>query len=358
MRNNFLFIYLLTCLFGLFSCSTDIDVNADLEDLTVVYAAIDPNDSIHYVKINRAFLMDNVDANELAMDADNFNYPSGELTVTVNEFNDDGDVIKSHLLSRVDNEIPKGPGLFDNSTNVLYRFDEPNINVFNIYRLNIINNVLDKEITSETRIVKESTVSVNNSIAFWNGGVTSGDFTERRINIVSGDDVGRIAVSLIFNYTEHYTPESNIASVEKSIIIQLGEQAISSNSGAGVVEFLLAGETFFDRITSSVPDPINVPFFSHRELNNIVITALTAGTELNTFIEVSAPSINLNQEKPPYTNIENGLGIFSSRTSLSFTPFPNPTTLLNISPNTVTKLNSLGLGFCSLNASSTSDRCP
>jgi len=38
-----------------------------------------------------------------------------------------------------------------------------------------------------------------------------------------------------------------------------------------------------------------------------------AGNEFNTYMEVNQPSTNIIQERPEYTNISNGLGIFSSR---------------------------------------------
>ena len=38
-----------------------------------------------------------------------------------------------------------------------------------------------------------------------------------------------------------------------------------------------------------------------------------AADELNTYMEVTEPSFTIVQEKPPYTNIVNGIGIFSAR---------------------------------------------
>jgi hypothetical protein len=38
-----------------------------------------------------------------------------------------------------------------------------------------------------------------------------------------------------------------------------------------------------------------------------------AATELNTYMEVTEPSLSLVQERPAYTNIVNGIGLFSAR---------------------------------------------
>ncbi|PIQ16791.1 MAG: hypothetical protein COW67_01025, partial [Flavobacteriales bacterium CG18_big_fil_WC_8_21_14_2_50_32_9] len=64
--NKITFSTLLLATIILFSCETKVDINADYKDITVVHAAIDPNDTEHYVKINHAFLEDGVSATNLA----------------------------------------------------------------------------------------------------------------------------------------------------------------------------------------------------------------------------------------------------------------------------------------------------
>ena len=45
---------------------------------------------------------------------------------------------------------------------------------------------------------------------------------------------------------------------------------------------------------------------------------MTVGTEdLNTYIQVNEPLSTINQQRPLFTNIENGLGLFSSRFTYS-----------------------------------------
>lgn len=39
------------------SCETDFDINADWKDITVVYGALNQNDSIHYIRIQKLFLV-------------------------------------------------------------------------------------------------------------------------------------------------------------------------------------------------------------------------------------------------------------------------------------------------------------
>jgi hypothetical protein len=48
---NFLFLLLV-------SCSTDFDINETWKDTTIVYGIVNQNDSITYIKVNKAFLGD------------------------------------------------------------------------------------------------------------------------------------------------------------------------------------------------------------------------------------------------------------------------------------------------------------
>jgi hypothetical protein len=93
----------------------------------------------------------------------------------------------------------------------------------------------------------------------------------------------------------------------------IGEVQSTSSLGGESLDFVLKGETFFLNIDIAVSDIATIEDFSHRELNNLTLDYSMAETELNTYMQVSSPSTSVNQDKPSYTNIENGLGIFSSR---------------------------------------------
>ena len=327
---------------GFFSCETDIDVNAEPTDITVVYGLIDPADTIHYLKINKAFLGEG-SALDLAANSSNYTYTDDELSVQL-DGND-----KNYLLTRVTDEIPKEAGIFDNRTNVLYKFTEPNINRNATYTLKIVNTKLNKEVTAETKIIGNSSVSspkVTNTLGFWSGNVSSGKYVSETVTVSSGENIGRIQAYLVFNYTEYYTLASGIAPVAKKVTINLGEEKVI-NSSSDRLNYLLKGQSFIDNIKAHVAANSTVANFSHRELENLSVELSIAGSELSTFMEASAPSTTVNQDKPNYTNIENGIGIFSSRSyDDTWESNKSASTGLNMDADTKRKLGSLGLGFC------------
>ncbi len=353
--NRLLYTLILLASVMLFSCETDIDVNAPYEDITVVYGVVNPADSNHYIKINKAFLGD-VNALDLAADANNFNYTADEIEITVEEVNN-SNVIKTFstgagTVVRTVNEIPKDAGVFDNTDNVLYKFVEPNINIANDYRIKIVNKETGKEVSSETEIVGTSYIafpaSSNSNFKFYIVSGSSGNFfDDTKIGITTGNSVGRGKATLVFNYIEHYTTASMKPSVAKSVEMYLGEEVASSSLGDESLEWGIAGSTFFTNIQSAVALPSEVADFSHRELDNISVKFEVSGAELSTYIAVTAPSNTVNQDKPNYTNITNGIGVFSSEGELTYISSRIPANgFVNVSPNTITHLQSLGLGFC------------
>jgi hypothetical protein len=356
--NKLLFSVLVLLMIGVSSCETDIDVNAEYKDTPVIYGMISPEDTVHYIKINKTFIGKG-NALELAANANNFNYAAGELDVVVEEYNQ-SNLVKSYVLIRTENEVPKDPGIFDNSTNVLYKFIEPSINRNNTYKLKVYNKELSKEITSETSIVKGTTVSLpanpGQKFQFWIGNVGTGDFNDNTISVTTGANVGRVNAKLVFNYIEHYTIASGLDSVNKKVVMPIGETRTTTSLGNESIAWELKGETFFENIIKNVP--ANVAFLSHRELANISLEFSVAGTELSTFMEVSAPSNSVNQDKPSYTNINNGIGVFSSREKYTWLSSVNPASgNVNLSDNTITKLQSLGLGFCFGSSVTSSYKC-
>ncbi len=67
------FLFALVSMLSFNACETDFDVTAEWKDITVVYGLISQNDSLHYVKINKAFLGEG-NALTYAQEADSASY--------------------------------------------------------------------------------------------------------------------------------------------------------------------------------------------------------------------------------------------------------------------------------------------
>ena len=73
-------------------------------------------------------------------------------------------------------------------------------------------------------------------------------------------------------------------------------------------------EGFFIYIGNKLSDTIGV---TKRVIGNVEFRVTSANEVLNTFMEVNEPISTIASERPEFTNIEGGYGIFASRYVLS-----------------------------------------
>jgi len=90
----------------------------------------------------------------------------------------------------------------------------------------------------------------------------------------------------------------------------LGDVVIDDLNNTLEQSLSLEGERYYQFIGSSIHQNSNVT----RAINDSLQIIISAGTEdLYTYIQVNKPSIGLIQERPSFSNVDNGEGIFSSR---------------------------------------------
>ena len=373
MTKKLLYLFFLGSIF-LTSCETEVDTIAEYKDITVVYGLLNPNETDHYIRITKAFSGEG-NANDMANDANNFYYADGEISVTIDEY-DASEFKRSFPLTRVDVSsnippIPKDDGVFDNSVNILYKFVEPNLKQDYTYKLKIVNNKLGKEITSETKIANDPSLSNEAQFAVNRIKLANSDGTSltHSFSIKPGLNSGRIRVNFIFNYNEHYT-DTNIIPKPMKVKISLGEQKTTSNDGGEVLVYTLEGNNFFSALQNNIP--ATVPNLKSRSISNATLEIIAAGIDLSTYIAVNEPSVSVNQTKPEFTNLTNALGVFSSRnitTVYSSTFLGQPLSVenqygfnndgqVNYDNDTKKKILTMGLEFCDpLNVSTYAPRC-
>ena len=78
-------LILITGFVFLSSCSNEIDINADFREIPIVHGLLNVEDSVHYLRIQRAFIDENTSALTLAQDANQIYY-GDQLEVYVDEY--------------------------------------------------------------------------------------------------------------------------------------------------------------------------------------------------------------------------------------------------------------------------------
>ncbi|MEM6264218.1 MAG: hypothetical protein AAGI38_17005 [Bacteroidota bacterium] len=113
MNTRFLLLGL-TIMLGLYGgCSTEVDINADPQDIYAVYGILDPGDSVQYIRISQAFLVEG-DALEYAKENDQ---SVKELRISLEG---NGKVYEATEVADV-SKVPADGTFFPTQT--VYRFD-------------------------------------------------------------------------------------------------------------------------------------------------------------------------------------------------------------------------------------------
>ena len=294
-------IYLLVSVFTIIftSCDTEFDVNAEWEEVTVVYGLLDAGDEMktQQIKISKAFL-GKMDALQMAQYADSINFDQGELAVKVIRVKNNG--IRDTIAL---DEVPtlRNDGVFNDSI-IVYTFENNNfLNSNSEYELLIKNNITGNEVSSTTNIISEFNFDMGAGFPFgfietWiPGNPSATKFSSTVVTWGNSTDNGvQYQIELIFNYNENDIAKNLIYT---STVLE----------ETNIFEF--EGEKIFNFLKNElVKDPL-----IERKFLSIDLIMTVGSEDLKTYRIINEEITGIVQERPQFTNINNGIGLFSSR---------------------------------------------
>lgn len=287
------------------SCSTDFDINAPEKDITVVFGLLSSNDTTHYVKITRAFIGEN-DALVMAQDPALSDY-GDVLTVQVEEYSNG---TLSHTYGCVRTLVTnKDEGVFYAPEQYVYAFDGI-LNPEATYRLNILVDETGKSISAETGLVHSFPVikpyynPSNPQFSFVN---SNGQYSEGEIKWESAKNGRVYETTLRFNYRE--ATQGSTDTVNKYIDWKLSSVKSAKLDGGEELYVSYNSESFYRYLEALIP----VDYTKTRLIGKVDLIITVGGDDLNTYMELNKPSNSIIQERPAFTNVSNGIGIFSCR---------------------------------------------
>lgn len=324
------FIFISLGLIVLNSCNEKIELIGDFVETAVVYGLLDQADSLHYIKINRAFIGPG-NALEIAQIADSSYFTN--VDATISEYLN-GNLTRSWLLrdTILDNKDPNGVfyapeqkvyyfktmptgfnGVIQTSTNP----QMTSLNPQAIYKIDIVLNDGAFSVSGETELVRGITSAAATQNFNFKFADNPGEYTSTGITVSSTGNsfVLNTQLKIAFNEWENNTYS------EKSFFWNLGEADVQPLSSK---VFTANGETFYDLMNSNCTENSTI---TKRTFKGVTIKITGGAEELYNFIAVNKPSSGLAQSKPTYTNLTatNGkrvIGIFSSRQTVEiYHPF-------------------------------------
>lgn len=318
MKRFFSFFFVLFSII-MFSCDTSLDVKAPYKKIPVIYCLLDQNDEYHFVKVSKLFNGD-LDAAEMAKVADSS--IADVKSITMEELVDN-QVVKTYILK--DTLITtKDAGAFYYPNQTVYFFKEPNLNSTSQYRLTVDIGG-DKPAVSTISLIENNNVFQGNKwrqfaaqkvVIF----MENGKLLPISLDVLPPKFAKRTEVNMYFTYCTRFTDGSYDIDTLK---YQLGSRVISNSSAPLLLNFKLDEGTFYSKIVDEIPNADDTPNYLERIDGICFFEVVNGGEDLYYYAEVNSPASAVFQERPPYTNFENGLGIFSARTTFNtFEDFP------------------------------------
>lgn len=290
------------------SCSTELDVTGQYKETMVVYGLLDQNQSKQYIKVNKAFLGEG-DAFSYAQLKDSVQFRNA-VNVVLKRFKNGTQTATYNF--QPDNNVPKDAGVFygPDQTNAIYSFSIPlsdlTTDVGTEFRLSVRNSETGTEATSTAQLLPNSAFNSFSFSPSVNIIVPNNTEFTYKINWKSVARVRLYQLKVRFNYIDS-TVNGN---VNKYVDYLFPTQKTATLNGNEDMTNELRGQSFLKLIGNQLS---NYPDLIARVSKNFEFYLISATDDLSTFIDINAPSTGIIQERPKFTNITNGLGIFSAR---------------------------------------------
>jgi hypothetical protein len=334
-------VVLMLCI-GFFGCDNELNVTADWKEVTILYGALNPTVSKNYVRVQRAYLDETTSALAFSEVRDSLYFDT--LTVFVEEFQEG--VFKRRIpLKRVDGNIigiPKDTGFFYDDENILYELDA-DINPSQyatdwVYKITVENPATGDVTTASTaslgNIQPKSPISPSGgSIYVYN---TSNHVVP--VNFQEGKHARAYRVSMDIRIEEYKKDNPTQKEIKELEWVLVSSGTTESLGGFRDGSYKVQSRGFF----ALLKNQLSVDPTVERRLVDYDFTFYGISDDFNTFLAVLEPSNGIVQKKPEFTNVQNGLGIFTSRNITKFENLRfNATTLPQIQTSELTE----DLGF-------------
>lgn len=344
------------------TCSTDFELNQPTET-PVLFGVLDPSADTQWVKLNKSFLGD---GNNFEYAAINDCTEYDNVTITVEE---NGGANRTWILSETYVPVDNSSGIFYTDSQKVYYF-VPGSALDPAASYSIKGEFDDNKPTVEATTSLIGTFGFDGlfkaqlfgGLEFENGtGLPSPNYIDNfKVKWNLGEDAKRYDLTIRFHYTEHF---NSGGSAEKYIDWFQGSQTTINTDGIGQMERTINTELFYQFIQTH-PQLADLTDVQKRVAQNFEFILTAAHDELNTYIEINEPVSGIVTERPTFTNVTNGIGIFSAKAQVILDRASALNPLIRFKKNSMEELclgqYTTGLLFCSDSAAYSSEAffCP
>ena len=317
-------LFALCSLAFLASCDNDLDITANWKDVPVVYGILNSQDTTHYIKLNKAFLGQG-DVMMMAQEFDSLHYSEDVIGLRLIEYrNVAGQFIEAKSIEMEPTvDMPKPEGAFSSPTQVIYKSNaQLNANRFytaEVYKLDtdsvIAFNSIPVDVLSSLQMTRPNPFTPLNLVP--NGYASKAEWLS-----LEGGKLYELKIR--FYYIEQQITDLS-DTTHKFIDWVFPYRKSTSTSGGENMSISLDALQFLNFLAIHIEEDPDV----YRQVTGMVgiqgptgfsithacmdFTLLAAGEELSTYIMLNENSNSIVIDRPEDSNIDNGIGILSSR---------------------------------------------
>lgn len=343
MKHSIISLFVLGLSIIFTSCKNDLKVLAPGKESVSVYGILNPNQSIQNIRINKVYLTDG-DALAAGQDNSTINYGPNELTVTLQRFMSGsttptltsvGNSIKKQIVL-TETVVTTEGGTFSTSQRIWQTTDR--LYTSGIYKLTVKNNTTGTVFTSQATIIDSIKpfgtqqpmpllfIPSNRYTYPMHGDYPANPISTDKPKYVNYDNTSVTypikfrtlpnarLYGLVMRF--HYIDSLLDGSVNYNFVDYNFATAKSSDlvGGTFMENFTFLGDNFYKNLGNEMAKKSSANVKNRRSFYMEYI--VSAGSEdLSDFLQINAPSNSIAQDKPLYSNIDGGVGIFAGRST-------------------------------------------
>ena len=323
----------LIAILSLSRCSTDVDLSAPYASIPVVFGLLDADVDTQWVRINRTWLGDG-DQTQVALIQDSSEYAIDRIDARVVEVvngidNKVYELVDTLLENKDENGVffaPDHTAYYVKTTgndqldpDADYRFE---LTIDDTVNVSAVTNMIGVTVGNIT----QPPMGVDNiKLGFASVGSSFVQYPDYTFKWSSTEGASRYDAVILVHYIEHYWADDFQtvldSSKAKTIEIPIGTVDPGDDEGGQILTKTFSGISFYTNLSSRLEKSIRIT----RELgvwdNDVQIARafdfvlMVANEQLSTYLDINAPVTGIIQERPEYTNINGGLGLWASRTT-------------------------------------------
>ena len=329
---------------GWWGCSTEVDLTAPYDSIPVVYGLLEVDADTQWVKINRTWLGD---GNQLvaAQIPDSSEYPEGSVMAKIVELipSESGEIVGNELATGVEwmlqdtvSENKSTDGIFFGPSQRVYyaSMSERALREDRWYRLEAL--LPDgSELKATTTMVQSSAGSIERpppNLSSYQMGFASvnpdgsATYPSFPFRWTSAPGASRYAASLKVNFQERYYADDELTLLDsvrdRTISLSLGTRQLNNPNNTQTLEESFSGERFYSELATRLEvNPRIRRVLGYYDGDTQIERALdfelqVANQDLAIYLDVNESTNSIVQERPLWTNVQGGIGLWASRTTL------------------------------------------